>query len=132
VQPLANRAFRLHYCDRPTPQHNALPSTSSRQQRPPLGPFSISRTPVLHTAMASAMSAARSRSNGISRINMLLVYVFHALVPMVKAIPLPFGGIVSARHKEEPAEEDANLILYFCIAIALVLAGGVFAGLTIA
>ena len=82
--------------------------------------------------MASAMSAARSRSNGISRINMVLVYVFHALVPIVKAIPLPFGGFVHTLHEEEQPKQDASLILYFCVAIALVLAGGVFAGLTIA
>jgi metal transporter CNNM len=87
---------------------------------------------VPHTAMASAMSAARSRSNGSSRIHVLLVYVFHALVPMVKAIPLPFGGFVSALHEEEHPKADASLVLYLAIAIALVLAGGVFAGLTIA
>jgi metal transporter CNNM len=87
--------------------------------------------------MASAISAARSRPNGLSspgssRINMLLVYVFHALVPMVKAIPLPFGGIVHALAEEELPKKDASLILYLGIAIALVMAGGVFAGLTIA
>ncbi|KAF2027149.1 DUF21-domain-containing protein [Setomelanomma holmii] len=91
--------------------------------------------------MALAMSTARSRpgaANGISsprigRINMLLVCLFHALAPVVKAIPLPFGGIVHAlSHEEELPKKDASLILYLGVAIALVLAGGVFAGLTIA
>jgi metal transporter CNNM len=87
--------------------------------------------------MASAMSAARSRpgaANGLSRVNMLLVYVFHAFAPMVRAIPLPFGvgGIVHALGEEELPKKDASLILYLGVAIALVLAGGVFAGLTIA
>jgi metal transporter CNNM len=91
--------------------------------------------------MALAMSAARSghgAANGwssprIGRINMLLVCLFHAFAPIVKAIPLPFGGIVHALgHDEELPKEDASLILYLSVAIALVLAGGVFAGLTIA
>jgi metal transporter CNNM len=90
--------------------------------------------------MASAMSVARSRpaTNGftsprIGRINMLLVCLFHAFAPMVKAIPMPFvGEFVHALKKEELPKKDASLVLYLGIAIALVLAGGVFAGLTIA
>ncbi|KAH7069748.1 hypothetical protein BKA63DRAFT_88310 [Paraphoma chrysanthemicola] len=91
--------------------------------------------------MALAMSAARSghgaangfSSHRIGRINMLLALVVHAFAPIVKAIPLPFGGIVHAvSHHEELPKKDASLILYLSIAIALVLAGGVFAGLTIA
>jgi metal transporter CNNM len=90
--------------------------------------------------MASAIGAARSRpgaangfsSPGIARVNMLLVCLFHAFAPIVKAIPLPFGGIVHALAEEELPKKDASLILYLGIAIALVLAGGVFAGLTIA
>lgn len=52
---------------------------------------------------------------------------------MVKALPL--GGIVTALGGAEPEPlpaDDASLWLYLGIAIALVLAGGVFAGLTIA
>jgi metal transporter CNNM len=88
--------------------------------------------------MASAMSAmraTRSRSgatNGIARVNMLLVCLFHAFAPMVKAIPLPFAGFVHALAEEELPKKDASLVLYLGIALALVLAGGVFAGLTIA
>ncbi|KAF2825252.1 DUF21-domain-containing protein [Ophiobolus disseminans] len=83
--------------------------------------------------MALAMSAARSRpgANGLSRVNVLLVYLFHAFAPMVKAIPLPFGGIVHALEEDLP-KKDASLVLYLGVAIALVMAGGVFAGLTIA
>jgi metal transporter CNNM len=90
--------------------------------------------------MASAISAARSRpgaangfsSPGVARANMLLVFVFHAFAPIVKALPLPFGGLVSALGEEAHPKNDASLVLYLGIAIALVLAGGVFAGLTIA
>lgn len=90
--------------------------------------------------MASAISAARSRpgaangfsSPGIARVNMLLVFVFHAFAPIVKALPLPFGGLVHALSEEAHPKNDASLVLYLGIAIALVLAGGVFAGLTIA
>ena len=84
--------------------------------------------------MASAMSAARSRpgANGNNRVNMLLVALFHAFAPMVKAIPLPLGTIVHALAEEDLPKKDASLILYLGVALALVLGGGVFAGLTIA
>jgi len=90
--------------------------------------------------MASAISAARSRpgaangfsSPGTARVKMLLVFVFHAFAPMVKALPLPFAGLTHALAEEAHPNNDASLVLYLGIAIALVLAGGVFAGLTIA
>jgi metal transporter CNNM len=86
--------------------------------------------------MASAMSAPRSSlgANGFSRVRMLVVYLFHAFAPAVRAIPLPdaFGGIVHALGEEAHPKNDASLVLYLSVAIALVLAGGVFAGLTIA
>jgi metal transporter CNNM len=89
--------------------------------------------------MASAISAARLRpgaANGFSpslgRVHMLLVCLFHAFAPIVKAIPLPFGGAAHALAEEAPPKQDASLILYLGIALVLVLGGGVFAGLTIA
>ncbi|KAF1850124.1 DUF21-domain-containing protein [Cucurbitaria berberidis CBS 394.84] len=88
--------------------------------------------------MAIAMSAARSRpgnGNGLSsRVNMLLIGLFHAFAPLVKALPMPFAGVVHAFVDEDlpKSPNDASLWLYLGVAIALVLAGGVFAGLTIA
>ena len=63
---------------------------------------------------------------------MLLVCIVHAFAPFVKALPL--GGTVSALVDEElpKSPDDASLWVYLSIAVALVLAGGVFAGLTIA
>jgi metal transporter CNNM len=87
--------------------------------------------------MASAISASRSAMSGVNgsragRVNMLLDCIFHAFAPLVKALPL--GGIVNALAEEElpKSPEDASLWVYLGIAVALVLAGGVFAGLTIA
>ncbi|KAJ4371764.1 cell agglutination protein Mam3 [Didymella sp. IMI 355093] len=87
--------------------------------------------------MAAAISASRSAMSSVNgsragRINMLLVCVFHAFAPLVKALPL--GGMVNALAEEElpKSPEDATLWVYLGIAVALVLAGGVFAGLTIA
>jgi metal transporter CNNM len=90
--------------------------------------------------MAMAVSAARSRAgNGSSLQTARLVCMglFHAFAPIVTALPLPFGGMAEAFKKD--ADEDLpkspdnpQLWLYLGIAIALVLAGGVFAGLTIA
>ncbi|KAL6709812.1 cell agglutination protein Mam3 [Coniothyrium glycines] len=92
--------------------------------------------------MAFAMSSTRSPlANGsmypsprLARVTLPLVGLFHAFAPMVKALPV--AGIIHALHggaEPEPLPaNDASLWLYLGIAIALVLAGGVFAGLTIA
>jgi len=80
-------------------------------------------------------SAALRPGNGFSTSRasrVLILGLFHACAPMVKA--LPFGGIVHALADEDTPKSpaDASLWLYLGIAIALVLGGGVFAGLTIA
>lgn len=86
--------------------------------------------------MASATSASRSvgsvNGSRAGRVHMLLVCVFHAFAPLAKALPL--GGIVNALADEDlpKSPDDASLWLYLGVAVGLVLAGGVFAGLTIA
>jgi metal transporter CNNM len=83
--------------------------------------------------MALAMSAARSPSaNGLSRVHLLVVCVFHVFAPIVRAIPLPFGGFHALDEELPKSPEDASLWIYLGIALVLVLGGGVFAGLTIA
>lgn len=87
------------------------------------------------------MSAARSlgRPNAApgarnARVNLALLALIHGFAPAVKAIPLFHKGAVHAFEDEDlpKSPDDASLWLYLSIAIALVLAGGVFAGLTIA
>ncbi|KAL1610772.1 cell agglutination protein Mam3 [Paraconiothyrium brasiliense] len=58
----------------------------------------------------------------------------YGLAPVVKAIPLFHKGAIHTLDDEPSPKSpaDASLWLYLGIAIALVLAGGVFAGLTIA
>ena len=89
--------------------------------------------------MAMAMSAPRSRAaNGSSLRTARLAFIglFHAFAPMVTALPMPFGGVVSALKEADEdlpkGTDDPQLWLFLGIAVALVLAGGVFAGLTIA
>lgn len=83
--------------------------------------------------MASAMSAPRARSRAgnamSSPVNMLLISIFHACVPLVKAVPMPF---TTAEEHLPMSPDDASLWIYLGVALALVLGGGVFAGLTIA
>jgi len=86
-----------------------------------------------------AMSATRSRAaNGSSlrTARLALIGLFHAFAPMVTALPMPFGGVVNAlKDADEDLPKDSNdpqLWLFLGVAVALVLAGGVFAGLTIA
>lgn len=92
---------------------------------------------VLHLLMASAVSASRSAVGSVNgaragRVHMLLICVLHAFAPFVRALPL--SGTISALAEEDlpKSPEDASLWVYLGIAVALVLAGGVFAGLTIA
>ncbi|KAI2474668.1 DUF21-domain-containing protein [Pyrenophora tritici-repentis] len=85
------------------------------------------------------MTTARSRgANGSSlrTARLALIGLFHAFAPMVTALPMPFGGVVNAlkdADQDLPKDSsDPQLWLFLGVAVALVLAGGVFAGLTIA
>jgi metal transporter CNNM len=85
-----------------------------------------------------AMSATRSRAaaNGSSLRTARLAFIglFHAFAPMVTALPL--GDVMQTfRDADEDLPKDSSdpqLWLFLGVAVALVLAGGVFAGLTIA
>ncbi|KAI4606176.1 hypothetical protein J4E83_010197 [Alternaria metachromatica] len=83
-----------------------------------------------------AMSAPRPRAaaNGSMRTARLaFIGLFHAFAPMVTALPMPFGDATFKTAGEEvPTDNDGERWLLLGIAVALVLAGGVFAGLTIA
>lgn len=76
--------------------------------------------------------------NGISRtarltlLNLLLVFV--ACAPSIRALPTrrsPFGYSITEDGEGKPAD-DPQLWAYLGTAVALVLLGGIFAGLTIA
>ena len=91
--------------------------------------------------MASAISTARSHAgagNGLlsprlARFNTLLVCLFHAFAPVVKAFPVFQRSLDALKGDDLPKDpDDASLWVYLGTAIALVLLGGAFAGLTIA
>ncbi|KAF1976882.1 DUF21-domain-containing protein [Bimuria novae-zelandiae CBS 107.79] len=69
-----------------------------------------------------------------ARVNVALLALIQSIAPVVKAIPLFHKGALHALDDGDlpKSPADASLWLYLSIAIALVLAGGVFAGLTIA
>ncbi|KAL1801336.1 hypothetical protein ACET3X_001678 [Alternaria dauci] len=83
-------------------------------------------------------SASRAATNGSSLRMARLAFLglFHAFAPIVSALPMPFGHVVRTfRDADEDLPKDSSdpqLWLFLGIAVALVLAGGVFAGLTIA
>ncbi|KAI4950030.1 hypothetical protein J4E91_004686 [Alternaria rosae] len=83
-----------------------------------------------------AMSAPRPRAaaNGsMQTARLAFIGLFHAFAPMVTALPMPFGDATFKTAGEEvPTDNDGERWLLLGIAVALVLAGGVFAGLTIA
>ncbi|KAJ4299320.1 cell agglutination protein Mam3 [Kalmusia sp. IMI 367209] len=77
---------------------------------------------------ANAVSWARH-----ARINTLLLALIHSFAPVAKALPLFENAIRTLKDDDLPKDPaDASLWVYLGIAIALVLLGGVFAGLTIA
>ncbi|KAF2124052.1 DUF21-domain-containing protein [Dothidotthia symphoricarpi CBS 119687] len=88
--------------------------------------------------MALAASSVRSPNGASSlrsgRVNVVLLALAHAFVPLVKALPTSFGDTIHALHGEPDPKspEDASLWIYLSIALLLVLGGGIFAGLTIA
>jgi metal transporter CNNM len=68
----------------------------------------------------------------VFRINTLLVCLLQAFAPLVKALPM-FPDALRVLSEEGPKDpKDARLWVYLSTAIALVLLGGAFAGLTIA
>lgn len=90
-------------------------------------------------AVAMAMSASHFRpTNGLSlpAVRLAFIAVCHAFAPMVAALPMSFGGVITTLREADddlPKDpDDPQLWLFLGIAVALVLAGGVFAGLTIA
>ena len=87
-------------------------------------------------ALIMSSPSAPGRPNAVPRapLNLALVALLHAFAPVVKAIPLFHQRAIHALEDEDlpKSPDDASLWLYLSIAIALVLAGGVFAGLTIA
>jgi metal transporter CNNM len=90
--------------------------------------------------MADAMSSVRlpsGRANGMlasrpTRVHTMVVCLFHAFVPAVKAMPFVQGAIHVLEEDLLKDPKDASLWLYLTTALILVLLGGVFAGLTIA
>ena len=84
---------------------------------------------VRSTGTANARSGARHASINIARLALI-----YGLAPVVKAIPLFHRDAIHVLEDEDlpKSPADASLWLYLGIAMALVLAGGVFAGLTIA
>ncbi|CAI6331958.1 unnamed protein product [Periconia digitata] len=115
---------------------------------PPPSPARHSLARVIHdtatalrcSAMASAISAVRlpvSHPNALftsrqARLSTLLVYLFHSCIPAVKAFPLVKRTVNALEEDLPKSPQDASLWIYLSVAMILVLAGGVFAGLTIA
>ncbi|ORY10949.1 hypothetical protein BCR34DRAFT_484856 [Clohesyomyces aquaticus] len=91
--------------------------------------------------MARAITSASPGSglpNGLfspqhARINILFALLFQAFAPLVKAIPVVQRSIHILGDGDTPKPaDDPSLWVYLGTAVALVLLGGAFAGLTIA
>lgn len=87
--------------------------------------------------MARAISPVARPANGLlsmrtARVNTLALCLFQLFAPLVRAMPFfqDVGAVLE--HVEPKPAEDPSLWIYLSTAIALVLLGGAFAGLTIA
>ena len=78
--------------------------------------------------MATSSHVSRSPM-AVSLTRMLVVGLMN--LPLLRALALPLG-LSTSFVEEEPEVDDASLWLYLGIAFALVVLGGIFAGLTIA
>lgn len=83
--------------------------------------------------VARALASGPFASNGLSRVRPVVLLTAALLLAAVgQAAPLKHLPI-SVLEEELPKDpKDASLWVYLGVAIALVLLGGVFAGLTIA
>lgn len=68
---------------------------------------------------------------GVFSLARILVYTFTAL-PLLRAAPLKNGGFTTFVEDPPMSPDKPTLWIYLSVAIALVLLGGAFAGLTIA
>ena len=78
-------------------------------------------------------SAQGARPTALSLANVLVLGLMN--LPLLRALALPFASssaLTITEDEDGKSPEDASLWLYLGIALALVLLGGLFAGLTIA
>jgi metal transporter CNNM len=85
--------------------------------------------------MATAMSSPRSyggNGSSLRTARLLFIGLFHAFAPLVTALPVSFGALEHASAEDGAVNDPAERWVLLAIGFALVIAGGIFAGLTIA
>lgn len=82
----------------------------------------------MHSSHVNPYVTRRPAILGLAKVLLIAI----AQLPIITAAPTPFSGILSKREEDAKPSDDPELWLYLVVAAALVLAGGAFAGLTIA
>ena len=82
--------------------------------------------------MAPSQRPIGSARTTISTAVVKLLLAFIAQIPLLHASPLHFSLLSSESKDEKPPAKGPTQVIYLIVALALVLLGGVFAGLTIA
>ncbi|KAL1868398.1 cell agglutination protein Mam3 [Paecilomyces lecythidis] len=82
----------------------------------------------MHSSHVNPYVARRPAILGLAKVLLIAV----AQLPIITAAPTPFFGVLSNPDEDAKPPNDPELWLYLAVAAALVLAGGAFAGLTIA
>ena len=84
-------------------------------------------------AASGTMQTSMATSGGTSMTAIKFVLLLIAQLPLLRASPLQFSAFRAHITEEAPLPaENATLWIYLVVAVALVLLGGAFAGLTIA
>lgn len=87
----------------------------------------------IQSAISTATSAHGLRRLPNARIGTIALCLFQIFTPLVKAIPVVQRAVRVLEDEDLPKDaNDPTLWIYLGTAIALVLLGGIFAGLTIA
>lgn len=81
-------------------------------------------------AGAPGSSRPTARGATASLGNVLVLGLMN--LPLLRALALPLSSNVKATEEEGASPDDPALWIYLSVAMALVLLGGIFAGLTIA
>lgn len=82
--------------------------------------------------MASTQRPIGSARAAVPKAILKMLLVLIAQIPLLHASPIHLSAFSSESKDEKPPAQGPTQVIYLIVALALVLLGGVFAGLTIA
>jgi hypothetical protein len=136
-RPHGPTSSRFHRLELSSTTHPVIASPTTTHPHPPFSALFAPPIEAFPLAMALAISSlpsAPGRANGFFSIRpSLVICILQLLTPLVKALPVVQRAVQVFGDEDLPKDpNDASLWVYLGTAMALVVGGGAFAGLTIA